>query len=82
MDRGRHRRDRSSDPTVYEGVVSLTLNPSVIDGGTGGTAATVTLNAPAPAGGVVVTLGSSTVELATTLPCIAIPPAPHKALSP
>lgn len=64
----------SSDPTVYEGVASLTLNPPVIGGGTGGTAiGRVTLNAPVPAGGVVVTLGSSNVELAATQPSTTIP---------
>ncbi len=64
----------ASNATVYEGVASLTLNPAVVTGGTGITSfGTVTLNAPAPAGGVVVMLASSNVELAATVPSIAIP---------
>ena len=59
---------------VYQGVLSVTLNPSTIAGGTGGTSTgTVTLNAPAPAGGVVVTLASSNVELAATMPSVTVP---------
>jgi len=64
--------NQSSD--VYEGVASLTLNPSTVSGGTGATSTgTVTLNAPAPAGGVVVTLASSNVELAATMPSVTVP---------
>ena len=58
-----------SDPGDYEGVAGLTLSPTTILGGSGGSATgTVTLNAPAPEGGVVVTLASSNVELAATMP--------------
>jgi hypothetical protein len=64
----------SSDPTEYHGIVSLTLNPTSITGGSGGTStATITLNAPAPAGGVVVTLTSSNTELAASVPSITVP---------
>ncbi len=64
----------SGDSDVYEGVLSLTLNPATIAGGSGASStATVTLNAPAPAGGVVVTLASSNVELAATAPSITVP---------
>ena len=46
-------------------VLSLTLSPSTIAGGSGGSSTgTVTLNGPAPAGGAVVTLASSNIELA------------------
>ena len=48
---------KGSQQDIYEGVASLTLNPTTITGGSGGiSTGTVTLNAPAPAGGVVVTL--------------------------
>ena len=63
-----------SDEDEYEGVLSLALSPSTIAGGSGAASTgTVTLNAPAPAGGVVVTLGSSNVELAATVPSITVP---------
>ena len=56
------------------GVLSLTLSPSTIAGGSGGSSTgTVTLNGPAPAGGAVVTLASSNIELAATLPSIRVP---------
>ena len=56
------------------GVLSLTLSPSTIAGGSGGSStATVTLNGPAPAGGAVVTLASSNIELAATLPSVTVP---------
>lgn len=59
---------------VYEGVLSLTLDPTTIAGGSAGSSTgTITLNAPAPAGGVVVTLASSNVELAATVPRITVP---------
>ena len=63
-----------SHADAYEGVASLTLIPTFVTGGTGITSfGTVTLNAPAPPGGVVVTLTSSNVELAATVPSITIP---------
>jgi hypothetical protein len=53
---------------------SLTCSPSVIAGGSGDSAScTVTLSGAAPAGGTVVTLTSSLVELAATLPSVTIP---------
>jgi len=58
----------------YHGIVSLTLNPASIAGGSGATSTgTITLNAPAPAGGVVVTLTSSNRDLAASVPSIAVP---------
>jgi hypothetical protein len=73
-DAGQIGRASSQSSEVYEGVVALTLNPSTVSGGTGGTSTgTVTLNAPAPAGGVVVTLASSNVELAATMPSVTVP---------
>ena len=59
---------------IYEGVASLTLNPTTINGGSGGISiGTVTLNAPAPAGGVIVTLTSTNVGLAASMPSITVP---------
>ena len=56
------------------GIVSLTLSPATIAGGSGDTSTgTVTLNAPAPAGGAVVTLASSNIELAATMPSVTVP---------
>jgi len=56
------------------GATSLTCNPSVITGGSGGSATcTVTLDAPAPAGGTVVTLTSSLLDLAASLPTVTVP---------
>jgi hypothetical protein len=56
------------------GIASLTLSPSTIAGGSGDpSTGTVTLSAPAPAGGAVVTLTSSNIELAATLPRITVP---------
>jgi hypothetical protein len=53
---------------------SLTCSPSVITGGSGGSATcTVTLDAPAPAGGKVVTLTSSLLDLAASLPTVTVP---------
>ncbi len=53
---------------------ALTCSPSVITGGSGGTATcTVTLDAPAPAGGTVVTLNSSLLDLAASLPTVTVP---------
>jgi hypothetical protein len=70
--RGRREASRSGDE--YQGVLSLTLNPATITGGSGATSTgTITLNAPAPAGGVVVTLTSSNVELAASVPSITVP---------
>jgi hypothetical protein len=53
---------------------SLGCSPAVIAGGSGDSATcTVTLSAAAPAGGTVVTLGSSLIELAASLPSITVP---------
>src|SRR3990172_9197803 len=58
-----------------QSVISLTCSPSVITGGSGGSATcTVALDAPAPAGGTVVTLTSSLIELAASAPTITVPP--------
>jgi hypothetical protein len=55
-------------------IVSLTLNPNTITGGSGGSSTgTVTLSAPAPAGGALVTLSSSNVALAATMPGVLVP---------
>ena len=55
-------------------IQSLTLSPATIAGGSGDSSTgTVTLTAPAPAGGVVVTLASSNIELAATLPSVTVP---------
>jgi hypothetical protein len=55
-------------------VVSVTLSPTTIAGGSGSTStATVTLSAPAPAGGAIVTLASSNIELAATMPSVTVP---------
>jgi hypothetical protein len=55
-------------------ITSLTLNPAVISGGSGGiTTATVTLDTPAPAGGTTLTISSSNVELAASVPSITVP---------
>ena len=52
---------------------SLTCNPTVIAGGSGDSATcTVTLSGAAPSGGTVVTLTSSLVELAATLPTVTV----------
>lgn len=60
--------------STYEGITSLTLNPATIAGGSGATSTgTVTLNAPAPAGGVAVTLGSSNTDLAASTSSITVP---------
>jgi trimeric autotransporter adhesin len=56
------------------GILSVTFSPTTITGGSGETATgTVTLNAQAPAGGVVVSLASSNVELAATMPTVTVP---------
>ena len=56
------------------GVLSLTLSPSTIAGGSGGSStATVRLTGPAPAGGAVVALASSNIELAASLPGVTVP---------
>ena len=55
-------------------VVSVTLDPTTITGGSGGTSTgTVTLSAPAPAGGTLVTLASSNIALAATMPNVRVP---------
>jgi hypothetical protein len=59
---------------AYEGVAALALSPTTIAGGSGGSSiGTITLNAPAPAGGVVVSLSSSNLELAASLPSVRVP---------
>jgi hypothetical protein len=64
----------SAAPMQTEEVASVTLSPATIAGGSGGTATgTVTLNMPAPAGGAVVTLTSSNIGLAATLPTVRVP---------
>ena len=55
-------------------VTSVTLSPSTIAGGSGDSSTgTVTLSAAAPSGGVVVTLASSNIELAATMPSVRVP---------
>jgi len=55
-------------------VTSLTLTPSTIAGGSGGTStATVTLSGAAPAGGTVVTLGTSNPALAASVQRVTVP---------
>ncbi len=51
------------NPAVSVALASLKLNPATVVGGTP-SSATVTLNAPAPAGGIVVTLKSDYVNVA------------------
>jgi len=62
-------------PTVYaQSVTSLQCSPSVITGGSGGSATcTVSLGDPAPSGGTVVTLSSSLGDLAASLPSVTVP---------
>ncbi len=56
------------------GILSLTLSPTTIAGGSGNSSTgTVTLSAPAPTGGAVVTLASSNIELAATMPSVRVP---------
>lgn len=55
-------------------VTGLTLNPATIAGGSGGAStATVTLSAPAPAGGAQIALASSNPELAASVLKITVP---------
>jgi hypothetical protein len=64
----------STSPIQAQTASNLACSPSVIAGGSGGTATcTVTLSAAAPAGGTVVTLASSLVELAASLPTVTVP---------
>jgi hypothetical protein len=77
-ERASQRRNTDVSASVasdtYEGIVSLALSPTTITGGSGAASTgTVTLNAPAPAGGVVVTLSSSNFELASMVPSITVP---------
>ena len=62
-------------PSAYaQTASSLTCSPSIIAGGSGDSATcTVTLSSPAPAGGTVVTLASSLIELAASVPTITVP---------
>ena len=62
-----------SSTTHAQTANSLTCSPTVIAGGSGDSATcTVTLSSAATAGGTVVTLASSLVELAATLPTVTI----------
>jgi FG-GAP-like repeat len=54
-------------------LTSLTLNPSSVVGGVGSSTGTVTLNAPAPAGGAKVTLSSSNPSTASVPSSVTIP---------
>jgi hypothetical protein len=55
-------------------VSAVSCNPTVLEGGTGEPATcTVTLGTPAPSGGTVVTLTSSRLELAASLPRVTVP---------
>jgi hypothetical protein len=56
------------------GILSVTLSPTTIAGGSGDfSTATVTLSTPAPAGGAVVALTSSNIELVATMPSVTVP---------
>lgn len=56
-----------------QGVTSLACSPSIIGGGSGGSATcTMTLSAAAPAGGTAVALASSLAELAASVPSIRV----------
>jgi hypothetical protein len=64
-------------------VTSLTLSPSTIPGGSGGiSTATVTLDAPAPAGGTLVTLASSNPGLAAGPLVVRVPEGSNSATFP
>jgi FG-GAP-like repeat len=66
--------DARSSGVEYQGIASLVLNPATIAGGSGATSTgTITLDAPAPAGGVVVALASSNRELAASIPSLTVP---------
>jgi hypothetical protein len=55
-------------------VTSVTLNPSTVAGGSGGTSTvTVSLSEPAPAGGSLLTISSSNTALAASVPSITVP---------
>ncbi|MGH8458291.1 MAG: hypothetical protein ACRESV_02975, partial [Nevskiales bacterium] len=57
-----------------QGVTSLACSPTIIGGGSGGSATcTVTLSVAAPAGGTAVALASSLTELAASVPSITVP---------
>ena len=63
-----------SQPTRSQSVVSLTLSPATIAGGSGATSTgTIVLGSPAPAGGALVTLSSSNIELAASVQSITVP---------
>ncbi len=56
-----------------QGVTALSCTPSIISGGSGGSATcTVTLGAAAPAGGTAVALSSSLPELAASVPTVTV----------
>jgi hypothetical protein len=64
----------AAGPIRAQTVASLSCTPTVIEGGSGGSATCdVTLSARAPTGGTVVTLASSLVELAASLPSVTVP---------
>jgi hypothetical protein len=68
-------RPEPADGAQAATVASVTLSPSTIAGGTGDSSTgTVTLTAPAPSGGLVVSLASSNVELAATMPTVMVAP--------
>lgn len=57
-----------------QSVTSLTLDPGIVSGGTGASATgTVTLSAPAPAGGTSINLASSNTRLAAVQPSVTVP---------
>jgi hypothetical protein len=62
-------------PSAYaQTATSLACSPSTIAGGSGGSVTcTVTLSAAAPSGGTIVTLTSSLLELAASVPRITVP---------
>src|SRR3989441_5867008 len=53
-------------------LLSLTVNPSSVTGGSSSTA-TVTLSGPAPSGGALVSLSSNNTSVATVPPSVAVP---------
>jgi hypothetical protein len=65
-----------TEETAYTGpsVTGLTLSPATITGGSGASSTgTVTLSAPAPAGGTLIALASSNTELAAPVLKIVVP---------
>jgi hypothetical protein len=63
-----------TDSPRSQSVISVSLNPATITGGSGAAATgTITLSAPAPAGGATVTLTSSNPELAASVQSLTVP---------